>query len=246
MLSFMKLMTSLFSVHLHFIDDHRQCFTHDETIFSQCLSCDDDHRQCVTHDGTPKAEGPIRSLPPELLNHIMGYLPASAILSFRQISRHFYQNACFKSTLNAARKGFFYPSEKLAFHCMMERDGRLPEKYLVCSGCRFDHGLVLFDSTEKLLPPQVRLCSSVKGGRKADFPCCCRDEHRGQYSHCVLVCSACKTIHSLDMFDIIEQLKPPEKRICIDWGMLYQTRSALLWLRYPELQARRWRRAGPT
>lgn len=150
--------------------------------------------------------GPILSLPPEILNHIVRYLRPNGVLSCRQTCRHMYYNSSSKSTLKAAMSDRVLPSESLALACMIERDSRLPKKSLVCGGCTHHHPSTSFDRIEKLLPPEIRVCGAEKLERKARFLFAVELERR-YFSPLQLLGSACKESHRFNLFDVAERVK---------------------------------------
>lgn len=164
---------------------------------------------------SPLRLGPILSLPPEMLNCIAEYLRPSAVLSFRQTCWHMYENACSKLTLKANLNSRVLRSQSLALACMMERDGRLPKDRLVCAACTYHHPSDSFDPTEKLLPPEIRICDVEKLERKMGFAGAVKFERYYDDAPITSVCSACKGSHRFDSFDVVEQVQPSEDRICI-------------------------------
>lgn len=125
-----------------------------------------------------------------------------------------YDNACSKLTLKAALNSRVLRSQSLALACMMERDGRLPKDRLVCAACTYHHLSDAFDPIEKLLPPDIRICDVEKLERKVGFAGAVKYERYYDDSPITAVCSACKGSHRFDSFDVVEQVKPSEDRIC--------------------------------
>lgn len=114
----------------------------------------------------------------------------------------------------------------MALACMMEHDGRLPKKTLVCGGCTHHHPSTSFDSIEKLLPPEIRVCGAEKRERKARFLFAIELERRC-FSPLELLCSACKESHRFNLFDVVERVKPYEDRICAVFAKISLGRNFL-------------------
>ena len=115
--------------------------------------------------------------PPELILEISKYLSLSSALSLSYTCRRFRQ------TVDAKLEDLDYlidmqsflkdPKEsqgqrkivleRLAFLCLLERDGRLSASKAVCGGCKTTHNNSLFSSTALQKRPHQRLCMGREG-----------------------------------------------------------------------------------
>lgn len=128
----------------------------------------------------PKFAPPVSQfelLATELVLKITRYLSLSSALSLSYTCRRFRQ------TVEASVKDLDYlidiqnflrdPKEsegerrvileRLAFLCMLERDGRLSASRAVCRGCITTHSISLFSSTALQQRPHQRLCMGLEG-----------------------------------------------------------------------------------
>ena len=116
-------------------------------------------------------------LPPELILEITKHLSLSSALSLSYTCRRFRQIVEARvedlDSLIDMQSSLKDPKEsegerklvlqRLAFLCMLERDGRLSASKAVCSGCKTAHKISLFSSTALQQMPRRRVCLGREG-----------------------------------------------------------------------------------
>lgn len=131
--------------------------------------------KCISKCRAPKSAPPrsqLESLPPELILEIEQYLPLSSALSlyytcrrFRQTMKIRVEDLKYLVDMESVLKDFFESEgeskvsmQRLAFLCMLERDGRLSTSRAICSVCRITHDVSLFSSADLQRRSHQRRC----------------------------------------------------------------------------------------
>lgn len=136
--------------------------------------------KCKSKSWQPRTAPPLfqfERLPPELILEITKYLSLSSALSLGYTCRTFRQTVearvedldylidmqSFLRGLKESEGERKLVLERLAFLCMLERDGQLSASKAVCSGCKTTHQKSLFSSTALQQMPRRRVCLGREG-----------------------------------------------------------------------------------
>ena len=128
----------------------------------------------------PRKSAPLsqfESLPPELILKIEQYLSLNSALSLSYTCRAFRETMKIRvadleylvdmesilKDLKESQEERRVSFQRLAFLCMLERDGRLSASKAICSGCRTTHDVSLFSSTTLRQRSHQRLCMDREG-----------------------------------------------------------------------------------
>ena len=109
--------------------------------------------------GTQNLHG-LQNLPIELLVQVGNHLPSNSLLSLRYTCRRFSQLytisvISLKATPNCSEA---HNEQWIDFLAMLERDHRLLDHRIVCSGCLTTHHFSKFNYEQRLSYPQARKC----------------------------------------------------------------------------------------